>query len=172
MAAWMRKKWKTSSRRYAESLLCFPLVCNRFFRLFYGFGISEIRAANRLQRIVEFIDERNARGNNQLHNRLIGNIVEIFYQRPQTIPVGGDDDLLSGFDGRRNRLMPCRQESCNRILQTFCEWNLLRCQAAIAGIVSRASLIVIFERRRLNIITAAPDMNLLFPKFRGSLRFV
>src|SRR3954468_24420549 len=81
------------------------------------FGIAQIVVADRPQRFIKLVNERNAGGNIQLDDLVLGHVVEIFHQCAQTVSVRRDDDTLTRFHGRGYRLVPVRKKPRDGVFQ-------------------------------------------------------
>src|SRR5437867_2459348 len=74
-------------------LICHCLRCS-----FDGGGVAQIEMPDRRHIIVQLVDEGNACRNIQLNDRFVGNFVEIFDERSQTIAMRRDQDVLASTD--------------------------------------------------------------------------
>src|SRR5215471_4373454 len=63
-------------------------------------GVAEVVMSQRLQLAVELVDERLAGWDVEIHDLLLGDVVEIFDERPQAVAMRGDDHALAGAHGR------------------------------------------------------------------------
>ena len=52
--------------------------------------------SDRFQIVVQLIDQRYARGDVQLDNLFVRDIVQVLHQRSQAVTMGGDDHLPAG----------------------------------------------------------------------------
>ena len=100
-----------------------------------GRGIAEVVVADRLQLVVQLVDERNAGRDVQLDDLRFGDVVEILDQRPQAVAVRGDQDALARRDRRRDRVVPVRQEPRDGVLQRFGQRQVAGAQTRVARIV-------------------------------------
>ena len=97
-------------------------------------GIAQIAASERLQIVVQLVDQRNPGRDVQLDDVLVGDVVEILDQRAQRVAVRRDQHPLAGVNRRRDRLVPVRQESRDRVLQRLGQREIGRRQRRIARI--------------------------------------
>jgi len=74
---------------------------------------------DRLQVVVEFVDQRNAVRDVEADDLCIADAVEVFHQRAHAVAVRRDQQPLAGPDRRREFGMPERQHAVDRVLQTF-----------------------------------------------------
>ena len=68
------------------------------------------------QVFLQFIYQRDPRWDVQSDNLLIGNMIQILDQGPQTVSVSCDEDPFPFFHGRSNGVVPVREETLNRVL--------------------------------------------------------
>jgi hypothetical protein len=99
-------------------------------------------------------------------------VVEVLDQRPQAVAVGRDQHPLAAPHRRRDRLAPVRQEPRHRILQALGEWDVVVRELRVARVVAGVALVVGGERRRTDVVAAAPDLDLGLAKLLGHLRLV
>ena len=71
-------------------------------------GVAEVIVSDGLEIGVELIDEGNSCGDVEGDNLLVRDLIEILDQSPQTVSVGGDQNLLPGSNCGRNGLLCCR----------------------------------------------------------------
>ena len=83
-------------------------------------GIAQIVMADWLHLGIQLVNKRHSGGNVQLEDILVRNVIEVFYECPQTVPVRGNDYTLACDDGRCYRLVLVRKHPRNRVLQAFC----------------------------------------------------
>ncbi len=69
-------------------------------------GIAQVVVSDRGQVVFELVDERNARGNVQPDDVVVGDVVEVLHQRPETVAVGGDENAFTARDVGRDRFLP------------------------------------------------------------------
>ena len=81
--------------------------------------------------LVQGVEQGDARGDVQLQNVLLRNIVQVLDQRPETVAVGGDDDLFPGPDLRDDRLLPIGDDAGHRVGQALAGGDLLRAEACV-----------------------------------------
>ena len=122
--------------------------------------------------LVQLVNQRNTRGDIHIDDVGIGNMVEIFDERTEAVPVACDQDVLAGFYSRGDLFVPAREEPRHRILQTFRGGKLLLAEIPIARIVARMPWVFRFEGGRADIVTAPPQLDLRLPIFPGRLGLV
>ena len=86
--------------------------------------------------------------------------------------MGGDDDAFARLDFRRDGLMPVRQKSINRVLQTLGQGDIRLIHVRIANVVAGVALVTLLHGRRRHIVRTPPDEHLIFTVFLGGLRLV
>src|SRR5262252_2651613 len=82
-------------------------------------GVAEVVMSQRLQLAVELVDERLAGWDVEIHDLLLGDVVEIFDERPQAVAMRGDDHALAGAHGRPDHVLPVRQKASDRVLEAL-----------------------------------------------------
>jgi hypothetical protein len=90
--------------------------------------------AERLELLIELIDQRDAGGDVQTDDVVVRHLVQVLDQGAQTIAVGRDDHFLATLDRGHDRLMPVGEEPRDRILETFGQGNLRWAQPAVARV--------------------------------------
>ena len=98
-----------------------------------GRRVTEVVVLDRLQVVVELVDQRDAGRDVELDDFGFGDAVEIHDQRPERIAVRGDEDPLAGPDRRRDRRVPVRQEARDRVLERFGQRQLGRVESRRSG---------------------------------------
>lgn len=88
--------------------------------------------ANRLQIVVEFVNQRDACGNVQSDNLFLGDVIEVFDQRAQAVAVSGDKDTFTFANSGRNRFVPVGQEARDGVLQTFGQRKLFGFERSVS----------------------------------------
>ena len=95
-----------------------------------------------------------------------------FTSARRLLPCAAMSTRRAALDGRRDRLVPVGQEARDGVLQRLRQRQLLRAQSRVARIVSRVPLVVGRQRRRRDVVAAAPDLHLLLAVLRRGLRLV
>ena len=101
-----------------------------------------------------------------------GDVVEILDQRAQAVAVRGDETRLP--DAIVGAIVSC-QYGRNRATVSFSDsvsGSSLGVRARVARVVRRVALVVDGQRRRRNVVAAAPDLGLRLAVLRGGLRLV
>ena len=76
-------------------------------RFLGGLGVAEVVVAQRLQLLVELVDERDAGRDVELDDLVVADVVEILHQRAQAVAVRRDQHALAAVD-RRARSTSCQ----------------------------------------------------------------
>lgn len=137
-----------------------------------GVLVTQVVAFDRLEVVVQFVNQWNAGWNVELEDLLLGEVVEILHKRAEAVAVGGDDHPLAGLHGRGDFFMPEREEALDGVLQALGEGQLRLGDSRIAWVVTGPALIRFLEWWWRNVIAAAPDENLLVAELCGGLGFV
>ena len=111
-----------------------------------GGRIAEVVVADRLEVVVELVDERDAGRDVQLDDLRLGDVVEILHERAQAVAVRGDEHALARADRRRDRLVPVRQEARDRVLERFGQRQLGGRERRVARIARRVARVVRRQR--------------------------
>src|SRR5262249_4438804 len=82
--------------------------------------------------------------------------VEIFHQGAQAVAVGDDDDLAAGAHGRRDGVVPVREESRDRILEAFGERKLGAGYPRVARISERVARVASLQGGPRCVLPGAP----------------
>src|SRR5262245_53937567 len=135
-------------------------------------GIAEVLAAQRLQLIVELVDQWQARGDVQLDDVLIRDVIQVLDESPQAVSMSCDQHALARADGRGDCLVPVRQEALDGVLEALGPRQLAVRQRGVAAIMTREALIAGFQGGRADVVTAPPDLHLGFAKLASRLRLV
>jgi len=96
---------------------------------------------------VELVHERDARRNVELEDRFLRKIVKVHDERPEAVPVSGDDQPLPFLHAREDFRFPVGEHTFERVLQAL----------AVGG---------------LDVETAAPELDLRIAVFLRGLRLV
>src|SRR4030043_1792801 len=93
--------------------LCFllQLICYHLDSPLHCFRVAKVIVSNRSQIIMEFIYKGNSCRNVEPNDCVIRNMIEIFDESTQTIPVGCDEHAFAFPDSRGNCLMPIRKKA-------------------------------------------------------------
>ena len=125
---------------------------------------------DRLQVGVELVDEGDTGRDIELDDVGVRDVIEILDERAEAVAVGGDDDAFAGFDDGRDLLVPERKEPVDGILEALGDREVF--EPGVAPVVARPALVGFFERRRRDVVAAAPDENLLVAVFGGGFGLV
>src|ERR1039457_6393270 len=115
--------------------------------------------------VIQLVDERHPRGNIELYDISLADVVQILHQRAQAVAVRGDDYALAVLDGRSDGFVPQRQKARHRVLEALGERQFLLAEALVARVVAGETRIVHRQFGRWNIVAAAPDFDLLLAEF-------
>ncbi|MPN10075.1 hypothetical protein SDC9_157368 [bioreactor metagenome] len=86
--------------------------------------------------------------------------------------MGGHDHALATFDGRRQGLVPERDDPGHGVLEAFGQGHVGRRELFVAAVVALATRIGRFQRRRRGVVAAAPDQHLRFTILLGHVGLV
>jgi hypothetical protein len=78
--------------------------------------LYEIVVRDRLQIVVQFIDQRHGRRNVEFNDLRFRDVVQVFYECAQAVAVCRNEDAFARADRRRNGLVPVRQETGHGVL--------------------------------------------------------
>jgi hypothetical protein len=123
----------------------FALMSNGLDSLAYSLWITQVFVPDRSQFGVQFIHERYAGRDVQVHDVVIADLVEVLHQGPQAVAVGGDEHSPDGKDGRYNHLMPVRQEAGHGVFQALGAREFLLRKSGVAAILSGEARIRDFQ---------------------------
>ena len=137
-----------------------------------GFLVAEVIALDGLEVGVEFVDERDAGGDVEFQDLLLGEVVEMFDEGSEGVAVRGDDDALAGLHSGRDFFVPEREEAVDGVLEALGERELILGDAGVAGIVAGPALVGFFQSRWRDVVAAAPNEDLVVAEFRSGLAFV
>jgi hypothetical protein len=159
----MHMRWGVGNRiiQSAGLLGGLTLVGNRLESLTNSLFISEVVVLDRLEVGIQLIDEGDTRGDVQLGDLRLRNIIQILDQSTDRVTVSGDDDTLTGLDGGGNVAVPEGNETSNSILQGLSLGDLLGLETSVAAIVAGPVLGGLLDLRRGDIVAATPDFDLL-----------
>mmetsp|Transcript_62039 Transcript_62039/g.146951 ORF Transcript_62039/g.146951 Transcript_62039/m.146951 type:complete len:261 (+) Transcript_62039:2422-3204(+) len=137
-----------------------------------GFGVAEVIALDRLEVGVELVDQRDAVGDVDPDDGVVGDAVEVLDQGPDAVAVGRDQHALAALDGWGNGLVPERQHAGDRVLQAFGQRDVGGVQAAVAAVAAFAARVGRLQGRRRGVVAAAPDQHLLVAVLLGHVGLV
>ena len=126
-----------------------------------GIGITQVFRPQWAQLRIEFVYPRHARGNIELRNRPVRNVLEHLHQRPQAVPMSRDQNVAAGHQRRRDSLLPARPHTNQGRRQRFRGWQQRCVQPPIAWIEPWMPIIVHINGRRRNIVRPAPYLHLI-----------
>ena len=124
-----------------------------------------------LEIVIELVDEGNSRRNVQSTDLLVGNVIQILHEGPQSVPVSRNNDLLSRLDVRSDLALPVRHETLAGGLQTLSEL-VVEFNPLVPRIVGGVMLTGSVDNRGRDVVRASPDKNLLLAVFVHCLLFV
>lgn len=134
--------------------------------------VAEVVAFDRLEVVIQLVNEGNAGRDVELEDLLFGEVVEVFDQCAKAIPVSGDDDAFAGLHSGCDFFVPKRKKAIDSILEALGEGKLGLGNAGVAGIVSGPALVGFLKWGWGNVVTAAPDEDLFVTKLRRCFRFI
>lgn len=130
-------------------------------------GVAEVIVSDGLEIGVELIDEGNSCGDVEGDNLLVRDLIEILDQSPQTVSVGGDQNLLPGSNCGRNGLIPEGGEAIDGVFETFGERDEGRVDVGVFGVVPGVHGVVLGHERGRDVVRPSPDRD-LFLSVQGS----
>src|SRR5471032_251300 len=137
-----------------------------------GVGVTQVVVADRLQVLVQFVDQRLAVRDVEADDVVVADAVEHLNQGAQAVAVSRDDDLLAGADGRGDVLVPHRHHARHGVLQAFGQRDLRLVQAGVARVVEGGAVVARFQRRRRRVVAAAPYQHLVVAVLGGGFALV
>src|SRR5207237_786668 len=146
-----------------------PLVRHRSHQSFDRLFVAKIVVLDRLEVIVQFIDQRLAGGNVEFDDVGVGYVIEVLNERPQTVAVGHDDHMLSGPYRRRDGCVPKRQKSRHRIFQALGSGKRAPLELRVARVAHLQTRVAVLQRSRCRFVSAAPDIYLLIATLARAL---
>src|SRR5580692_1789570 len=100
--AWTAPAFGPKPEKLAVLLLLLPLRGDGFHGRLHLLRISQIVTAQRLQIVVELINQRHPGRDIHPHDSVFGNIVEILHQRPQAVAMRRDQHAFAMAYSRRD----------------------------------------------------------------------
>src|SRR5690606_36671133 len=133
----------------------------------------EVAAAllDRLEVLVELVDERLAGGDVQARDVLVGDAVEVLHQRAQRVAVGGDEHGLAGGEVGLDALLPVRQEALDDVLEALGLGQLVT-EARVLRVLVLRERGAELDRRLRGVVGAAPGHQLLLAVLLADLALV
>src|ERR1700679_2832993 len=159
-------------RTYLTRSLLFGLAPYGLLSRRDGFLVAEEAAAERLQLLVELVENWDAGRDVELHDVALGHHVEHLDQGAQRVSVRNDEHVLAGPKFRDDARFPVGQHARQGVLERFRSGQRERVDTGIARVETRVPRIVGTQRRRRNIVAAAPDLDLRFAVLLDGLRLV
>ena len=130
------------------------------------------RAPAHLEVGIKLVHKGHAGRNVELEDGLFGHVVQVFDERAKRVSVRGDDDTLAALDGRRDCVVPDRQEARDGVLQRLTLGDIRRVHTCVPAVLARKALVRLLEWRRRRVVAAAPDEHLLIAELLGGLGLV
>lgn len=134
--------------------------------------VSQVVAFDRLEIVVELVNERNTGRDVEFENLFLGEVVEIHYKGAEAVSMRCNDHALAGLHRRRDFFVPERQEAIDGVLEALGERELGLGNTGVAGVVTGPALVRFFKWGWGNIIAPTPHEHLFIAKLRGGLGFV
>ena len=88
------------------------------------------------------------------------------------LPCAATTHALARLDGRRERLVPEREEPGDRVLEALGQGQFIGREAGVAGVVAGEAGVGRFERGRGDVVGPPPDLDLVLAELGGGLRLV
>src|SRR5690606_5397321 len=134
-----------------------------------GLRVQVLARAHRAQVLVQLVAQRDAGGDVQPRDVLVGDLVEVLDQRPQRIAVRGHQhrparQQLLG-DGR----LPVGHHPVHYVEQALGARDV---DAGVARVAFLAVLVAVLDRRRRGVVAAPPQHELLVAVLVADLRLV
>jgi hypothetical protein len=128
-------------------------------------GLVQIAGRDRLQVGVQFDLQRIAGRDLDADDLVVRYVEQVFDDGAQRVAVGGDQHVLAGLQSRRDGAVPIGQDAVQGGLQALGIRNVL---TGVTGIGVEIPLAALFQRRRGDVVDAAPDLDLILAvKLRG-----
>jgi hypothetical protein len=121
---------------------------------------------------VQFVHQRYAVGDVQVHDLGVADAVQHLHQRADAVAVRRHHQSLAAADGGRQALVPARQHTGHRVFQAFGQGHLFRRQVAVAQVAALAARVVVGQHWRRRVVAAAPDQHLLVTELRRHVGLV
>src|SRR5437762_2729933 len=137
-----------------------------------GLRIAEVAAAERLELRVELVEKRNPGGDVELDDLALGDPVQHLHHGAQAVAVRDDEDARSRAQLGSDARVPQGQDARERVGERLGGGKLARIDAGVARVEARVARIVARERRRRNVVAAAPDLHLILAVAGGGLGLV
>ena len=96
-----------------------------------------------------------------MRNVLVGNPIEIFYEAPEAIAVGGNQRRTALHQQRLNALLPIGEHPGHGIFQALGQRQMPMGYLGISRVVAGKAFVGFLERGRTDRIAAASDVELL-----------
>ena len=120
----------------------------------------------------KFIDERYGGRDVYADDLLLGEVLKIFDQCAQGIPMRGNHHAFARFDAGTNLLLKIGDHTRDGVLQALGQGELARVDLAVLRVAARVVLVALLQGGRLDVEGAAPNFHLVLPVFLRRLRFV
>lgn len=133
------------------------LLISKVTALKRGNGVG---VRNRLEIVIELVDEGNSRRNVQSTDLLVRNVIQILHKGPESVPVSRNNDLLSRLDVWSDLALPVRHETLAGGLQTLCEL-VVEFNPLVPRIVGGMVLTGSVDNGGRDVVRASPDKDLL-----------
>mmetsp|Transcript_5147 Transcript_5147/g.13155 ORF Transcript_5147/g.13155 Transcript_5147/m.13155 type:complete len:262 (+) Transcript_5147:205-990(+) len=147
--------------RLVGHLLLFLLELLQVRQEISGQRSDRARAGDRLEVLVKPVDERDACGDLQLGDLLVGDVVQILEHAADRVAVGSDQHCLPALEGAADRLVPIRQAAVHGVLQALRERDVRLGNVGVLVVIPRPVLRVRLDGRRRRGVRAAPLAHLL-----------
>jgi len=131
-----------------EAILSFlpQLSCHSSRGLPHLFQVAQIKAADGGEVVFKSIHQGDTSGGVELDDRVIGDVIKVFNQGPQTVAVGGNNHLPFRLHLGRDGLLPVRQKADDSILEALGGRQFLRPELGIAGVIRRMPRVPPFKK--------------------------
>eukprot|EP00966_Prymnesium_polylepis_P022147 509418-Prymnesium_polylepis.3 len=144
-------------------------------------GVAEERAAQRrdgaggrdgLEVGVEVVDEGDAGGDLDAHDAVLGDGVEELEEAADRVAVRRDEHRVAVAQRRRDLLVPERQAALDGILEALARRKHRRVDVRVHRVGARVVLRALLDRRRRDVVRAAPLHHPIGPVRRDRLLLV
>src|SRR5690606_40348075 len=98
-----------------------------------GFGIAQVVVADRLEVVIQFIDERDAVGDVQADDVGVGDAVQVLDQGADRVAVGGHHHAPAAADGWGQGLVPERDDAGDGVLEALGQGHVGRIELLVAA---------------------------------------
>lgn len=127
---------------------------------------------DRLEVVVERIDQGNSGRNVEADNLFVRDSVKILDESAERVSVSRNQNLLAGSDVFLDGALVEGNDAVDRDLERFSQRNDARIFVCVAGFLARIAFVGFFEGRRRDVKGTTPDLDLGFAVLFGGFGLV